>query len=105
MFFVDPRDKRPALVMGYDCAINACHFSPFHREMVVTGDVNGTLGLWDVRVPAPLFRIRGHTQTINSCQFSPHDRNILLSTSVDQTAKVYDLALVEEDPTIVRSAA
>ncbi|KAG2111119.1 WD40-repeat-containing domain protein [Suillus clintonianus] len=59
-------------------------------KTVASGNVDGTVRLWDVETGMVISKWRGHTQTVQSVCWSPNGERVV-SGSFDGTAKVWDV--------------
>ena len=70
-------------------AIYALVFSP-DSKLLVTGDANGKLYVWDIANNQPFLTFQGHSSWICSLDFS-QDGHTFASGSADHTIKLWDL--------------
>jgi len=64
-------------------------FSP-DAKLLVTGNADGEIRLWQIATAQQLFTLKGHTAWVRSVAFSP-DGNTLASGSSDYTVKLWDV--------------
>ena len=88
------------LVRALECpdAVVSAAFSPDGR-FAITGTMDNTLQLWDVKSGQRLRVFEGHTSEIKSVAFSPNGR-FALSASADSTAILWELDWDYEFPSI-----
>ena len=83
---------------GHTDAINALSFNPASEYVVVTGSVDTTIGIWDLRnVKSKLHVLTGHRQAVTSLSWHPFEEAILASTSCDRRIMFWDLSRVGEE--------
>jgi len=67
--------------------MNSCTISP-QGDYIVSASVDWTLKLWDARIGAVRFTLKGHTNWVNGCAISPQG-DFIVSASDDQTFKLW----------------
>ncbi len=78
--------------------------SPDDR-MLVWGDAEGTITLWDIAAHQVRRRLKGHLAIVESLVFAP-DGKTLVSGSADTTALIWDvIGRLDADPSLPLSAA
>lgn len=93
------------LVDDYGCLevghpVTCFEFSPFHPDVLATGDENGGVKIW--KLPADLLSRRGnnlreaqlvlrsHQARVSSVSWNPTAANIVASTAVDGSLRIHD---------------
>ena len=70
--------------------VNSVSFSP-DGKMLVSGDTEGKVTLWDTATGTLKHTFTGHTGTVNSVSFSPDGRTVA-SAGVDKTIHLWDVS-------------
>jgi eukaryotic-like serine/threonine-protein kinase len=65
------------------------------RSLVVAGDMDGGITVWDVETRKEILNLQGHTAAVTSVAFSP-DGKRLISSSADRTLRVWHAESGEE---------
>ena len=73
---------------GHSSGVKSVAFSP-DGDTLVSGGWDGSIGLWDVRVPEQNQTFHAHEGGVNSVAFS-HDGFTLASGGVDKTVRLWD---------------
>jgi len=80
---------KPSLTMkGHSDWVDACAFSP-DGALIVSGSLDNTLKIWDVRTGKVLRTLKAHLNHVLSCAFSS-DGVTVVSGSADNTVKLWD---------------
>lgn len=79
-----------ASVAFYPPSVNSVAFSP-DGTLLATGDVNGTIWLWDVATSTVVAGFAGHSQAVNTVLFSPSGRT-LATGGADGIARLWLLS-------------
>ena len=64
-------------------------------NQIVSGDVDGIVGLWDLRTGKEKLQLLGHQDYINSVAFSPDDK-LIASAGAGATIQIWDLLTTTE---------
>jgi histone-binding protein RBBP4 len=95
---IDLRDKLDTVginIVGSKDAINALAWHPDigGGHMILTGDAEGIVKLWDTRrgTKGPLQSLQTHTGAVNKVQWHPDEAAICASCSSDRQIHFYDL--------------
>jgi WD40 repeat protein len=75
------------LLKGHDDAVLSLDFSP-DGEQLVSGGVDDTAIIWDVKRRAQVARLKGHTGDVNAARFT-HDGSAVVTASDDDTIKLW----------------
>jgi WD40 repeat protein len=86
-----PDLPHPALIRTFAgiTSLYACAISP-DGELLVTGDSDSNLTVWDVKSGAKRATLAGHTGGIQACVISA-DKRLIVSASMDTTLRVWDV--------------
>lgn len=69
-------------IKAHNHEILSCDWNKYNEYILVTGSVDKTLRIWDLRQPdRPRQILRGHNYAIRRVKFSPHHENIVASCS------------------------
>lgn len=68
-------DSLVRTLTGHTGAVTSCAFSPDSR-LIVSGDTDGTLKVWDADTGVELHTLRGHQEAVWDCTFSPDGTTI-----------------------------
>lgn len=82
-------------------AVITAAFNPYAPHMLATGDMDGTVAIWDLRSPeSPLHTIAGHDGACNVLKWSPHFDGVFATAGEDKQLAVWDLTKLgqEQDP-------
>ncbi|HST23483.1 MAG TPA: serine/threonine-protein kinase, partial [Blastocatellia bacterium] len=82
----------------HDIDVLAIDYSP-DGKMLVTGDNNGTLTLWDTVTGQQVVRLKAHEQCIRGVKFS-FDGKMLATVSDDLAVKVWNTETLQGDATL-----
>ena len=75
--------------------IMSVDYSPFDANLMVTGSVDRSVAVWDIRnTKTKLFSFRQHKDDVNQVKFSRHACNLIASASTDRRIIVWDLSKV-----------
>jgi WD40 repeat protein len=77
------------LLQGHKEPVTSVMFSPDDTH-IVSGCVDGTVRVWDLRSRTTINQFEGHTGAVNTVAFSP-DGTRILSGSKDQTVRFWDV--------------
>ncbi len=91
-FHLSPRE--PVEQLGHFAGVTPVAFSPDGRFML-TGSVDETAIVWDVRTGEQIRTFQGHDDTVTSVVFSPDGRRVLTG-SEDGSARVWDVGTGKE---------
>jgi WD40 repeat protein len=75
------------LLKGHDDAVLSLDFSP-DGEQLVSGGVDDTAVIWDVKGRTQVARLKGHTGDVNAARFT-HDGSAVVTASDDDTIKLW----------------
>ncbi|CBY33496.1 unnamed protein product [Oikopleura dioica] len=74
---------------GHECAINHCSAHPTQPNLVTTSCKDGSIRVWDYRVPSSTICISTqHRSSVSSTCFL--DNNSIISSSEDKTVRIFD---------------
>jgi len=79
---------------GHEHSVTGVAFLPDSRHLL-SGSMDKTLRLWDIRTVREVRRLQGHTMGITSLAVSPDGRRVL-STSLDETIRLWDIETGKE---------
>lgn len=82
-------------------AVITAAFNPYALHMLATGDMDGTVAIWDLRSPEnPLHTIAGHEGACNVLKWSPHVDGMFATAGEDRQLAIWDLTKLgqEQDP-------
>jgi len=82
-------------LQGHNGDVASLSLNPSAKEVFVTGSVDKTARLWDLRVPGCVQTFWGHESDINSVFFHPASTGFL-SCSEDKTVRLWDLRSDQE---------
>jgi WD40 repeat protein len=74
---------------GHDAEVTSADFSS-SGTMLVSGDSNGRVIVWDVRESSPLYTFEDHAESITKVRFLPSGR-FVVSSSKDGTARLWNV--------------
>lgn len=73
-------------------------FSPFDENLMVTGSVDRSVAVWDVRnMKTKLFSLRQHRDDVNQVKFSRQACNLIASGGSDRRVMIWDLSKVGQE--------
>jgi WD40 repeat protein len=75
------------LLKGHNDAVLSLDFSPDGSELV-SGSVDNTAIIWDVKQRTQVARLKGHTGDVNAARFT-HDGSAVVTASDDDTIKLW----------------
>lgn len=74
---------------GHECAINHCSAHPTSPTLVTTSSKDGSIRVWDYRVPTSTICISTqHRSSVSSTCFLEH--NTIISSSEDKSVRIFD---------------
>jgi len=83
-------------IKAHDFDILAMDWNKYQEGMIVTGSVDRSMKVWDLRFPGRELKVlHGHSQAVRKLKCSPHLGNIVASTSYDLTTRVWDIDRME----------
>lgn len=97
---VDPRvaDGAPLLINASKTDINVCDWSYADENLLVSGDEDGMICLWDVRQTSQTVqRLMYHKCPISSVRFSPNEPTVIAACSDDGTLSIWDIDVEQSD--------
>src|SRR5207245_2508623 len=80
--------RTPRVLRGPSAGVYALAFSPDQRRLA-SGELDGTVRIWDLATDQVLHTLRGHTQIVSSLAFSA-DGKRLTSVGVEGTMMQWD---------------
>jgi WD40 repeat protein len=89
----------PRVFVGHSEPIFGVAFAP-DNEVILTGSVDGTARLWDIKTCKELKRFVGHAGSVWNVAFSPNGRTIL-TASRDKTARLWDVKSGDESRQLI----
>lgn len=85
-------------ILAHDHEVLCCDWSKYDENVVVTGSVDKTVKVWDIRNPRrELKRMSGHMLAVRRVKFSPHLPSVIASCSYDMSVIVWD-TMARHDP-------
>src|SRR5438552_12054561 len=95
----------PGVLKGHESSVTGVAFSPDNR-WVVTGSVDKTARLWDLKAAYPAAQpvvLKGHENSVTAVAFSPDNRWVVTG-SYDKTARLW-LLQIEDLLVVARRTA
>jgi peroxin-7 len=78
---------------GHTNEILSVDWNKYQRYMMVTGSIDCTAHIWDIRAPgSPLSTITGHEMGIRRVKWSPHHGSILATSGYDMAVRLWSVA-------------
>ena len=71
-----------ATIKAHNFEILTCDWNKYNENIVVTGSVDKTIKIWDLRNPEQELNVlKGHTYGVRRVKCSPHDESVIGSCS------------------------
>jgi len=87
-------------IEAHTAEIMSVDFSPFDENLMVTGSVDKSVGVWDIRnTKTKLFSLRKHRDDVNWVKFSTNAPNLIASASSDRRVMMWDLSKCGKEET------
>ncbi len=74
--------------------VDTSHYCP---HMFITGSMDSTAKLWDLRTTTPVHTLTNHTSDVTQSRFSPLHSTLVATSSADHTVCVWDLSKIDEN--------
>jgi len=89
-----PGESPANSISAHQYEVLSVDWSKYNRFQIVTGSVDRTLRVWDIRNPtAPTATLFGHQLAVRRIKCHPFQENLVLSASYDMGVNVWDLAM------------
>jgi len=76
---------------AHDYEILTCDWNKYQENLLVTGSVDKSIKLWDLRSPnKEILTLVGHGYAVRKVKCSPHYSNVIGSVSYDMTTRFWD---------------
>ena len=79
-------------IRAHDFEVLSCDWNKYEDFTLVTGSVDKTMRVWDIRQPGVPIRVMpGHSYAVRKVICSPHAGNLVASCSYDMTVCFWDI--------------
>ncbi|EPT26053.1 WD domain, G-beta repeat-containing protein [Toxoplasma gondii ME49] len=88
-----------ALLHAHTSDVNALRWSPVHHDLLLSGDEDGCVKVWDERYgEVPLVVMQWHKKPITSVDWHPTDEATFATSSLDDSVALWDMSVeIDED--------
>ncbi len=82
--------------MGHEGCVYSAVWSPRQPQLFASASADGTVKLWDAKMPQPIQTIFAHANECLSLDWNKYADMTIVTASVDQTIKVRQLLMLNK---------
>ncbi|PFH34164.1 WD domain, G-beta repeat-containing protein [Besnoitia besnoiti] len=95
-----------ALVHAHNSDVNALRWSPVHHDLLLSGDEDGCVKVWDERYgEVPLVVMHWHKKPITSVDWHPTDEATFATSALDDSVALWDMSVEVDEDAVERERA